>query len=117
MNNLNNIASNENIPLKQIYSMLKPSSDSTSSSLNGETQKNFSNNNNIKIYNLNNNQKIKNIKSINMEILNINDINEDIFPKERMGGNLNYISNDYSNIEINNSFNSNSLENIFFKNK
>ena len=120
MNNLNNIASNENIPLKQIYSMLKPSSDSTSSSLNDENQKNFSENNNYKNYNLNNNQNIKNIKSINMEQLNINDINEDIFPKERLGGNLNYISNErnsYSIIKINNKLNSNSLDNIFLKNK
>ena len=112
MSNLNNI---HNVLLKEGKTENRIQNDSTSCSLNDENKRN-ENNNNLN-YKLNINQKLKNINQINMEIQNID---EDIFPKERLGGNLNYINSDlnlYSNIQINNKFNSNSVENIFAKNK
>ena len=110
MKNSNDIEQNNIMNLKQKNSQIKPSSDSTSSSLNEESQKFVNENNNN--YNLNINQNIKNIKSINMEI---ESINEDIFPKERLGGILNNERISYFSFE--NKYNSNTLEKIFSKNK
>ena len=64
----------------------KPQSDSTSASLGDEAQKIFFLNNTKNKLSLNNNN-INNKN--NMELQSIND---DIFPKERQGGNCNYIN-------------------------
>ena len=109
MKNSNDIIPNINLDLKQVTSHQKPVSDSTSTSLNEEPQKNLYEHNNN--YNLNINQNIKNIKLINMEIENIN---EDIFPKERLSGNANYKCIDR---RVNNKYNTNIIENILSKNK
>ena len=89
----------------------KPQSDSTSASFGDEAQKLFTENNTNNKLNLNNNNKNKN----NMELQSVND---DIFPKERQGGSSNYFNtelNIQSNIQINS--NVNSPENTFEKNK
>ena len=113
MNSIKNIVENSNLDLKQDNSQQKPISDSTSSSINDENQKNFYEANIHKKLNIN--QNIKNNKTNNMEIQNLN---EDIFPSERMSGDINNINKErnlYSIININNQLNSNSLENIFSK--
>ena len=83
-------------PTKETFNQ-KPQSDSTSASLGDEAQKNFYlNNPNNKLSLNNNNINNKN----NMELQSIND---DIFPKERQGGNYNYINDEinmYSDIQI-----------------
>ena len=89
----------------------KLQSDSTSASFGDENQKLFLENN------INNKLNLKNniINKKNMELQNIND---DIFPKERQGGSSNYFStelNMYGNIQINSS--ANSPENTLEKNK
>ena len=89
----------------------KPQSDSTSASFGDEAQKLFIENNTNNKLNLKNNNKNKN----NMELQSVND---DIFPKERQGGSSNYFNtelNNQSNIQINS--NVNSPENTFEKNK
>ena len=113
MNNLNDIDQNDVLDIKKINSQVKPSSDSTSSSLNEESQKLSTEKYNN--YNLNINQNNKYIKSINMEI---ETINEDIFPKERLGGNLKYINYERnSGPLIDNKYNSNALNTIFSEKK
>ena len=112
MKNFNNM---NNFLLKEDKSENRIQNDSTSCSLNDENKRN-ENNNNFN-YKLNINQKILNINQINMEMQNID---EDIFPKERLGGNLNYINNDlnsYSTIQIKNKFNALPLETTLDKNK
>ena len=93
----------------------KPQSDSTSASLGDEAQKIFFLNNTKNKLSLNNNN-INNKN--NMELQNIND---DIFPKERQGGNYNYINEDinmYNELQINSGSTSiKKPENMFEKNK
>ena len=87
----------------------KPQSDSTSASFGDETQKLFLDSN------INNKLNIKKINKNNMELQNIN---EDIFPKERQGGSYNYFNTELNmngNIQINS--NANSAENTLEKNK
>ena len=87
----------------------KPQSDSTSASFGDETQKLFLDSN------INNKLNLKKNNKNNMELQNIN---EDIFPKERQGGSYNYFNTElsmYGNIQINS--NANSAENTLEKNK
>ena len=104
-----NTDSNSNFPISKNFHQ-NSRSDSTSSSLNEENNKPINKNNFI----LNNN--IKNtMKENNIDLKNLN---EDIFPKERFEGNLinsNEKKKKYSFNQINNV--ANSLENFFLKNR
>ena len=96
---------------KSDTSTQKPQSESTSASFGDDAQKVIIENNNINKLNLKKNINNKN----NMELQNIN---EDIFPKERQGGSSNYFNQELnlnSNIQINS--NTNSPEITFEKNK
>ena len=87
----------------------KPQSDSTSASFGDEAQKFVLDSN---IYN-----KL-NLKKNNKNNMELQNTNEDIFPKERQGGSYNYFSAElgmYGNIKINSKTNSN--ENTSQKNK
>ena len=111
--NFNNNDSNNIFPLKQTDFQPKSTFDSTLSSLNEESHK-FINKIN---YILNINQNINTMKENNIDLQNIN---EDIFPKERFEGNFNNVNekgNKYSFNQINDITNSNSLEYIFSKTK
>ena len=109
MNFLNNIEPRDDLDLKQDNSHQKPTHESTTTSINDESQKNFIETNIYYSNNINNNY------SINMELQNDN---EDIFPPERLGGDFKYINyerNSYS--MLNNQLNSDVIGNIFEKNR
>ena len=102
---------NNAIASKPGTNIQKPQSDSTSASFGDEAQKLFLENNTNNKLNLKNN--INNKK--NMELQSIND---DIFPKERQGGSSNYFNTEFNfsgNIQINSS--TNPQENKLEKNK
>jgi len=109
MNFLNNIEPRDDLDLKQDNSHQKPAHESTTTSINDESQKNFIETNIYYSNNINNNY------SINMDIQNDS---EDIFPPERLGGDFKYINDERNNYSIlNNQLNSNVIENIFAKNR
>ena len=109
MNFLNNIEPHDDLDLKQDNSHQKPTHESTTTSINDESQKNFIETNIYYSNNINNNY------SINMDIQNNN---EDIFPPERLGGDFKYINDERNTYSIlNNQLNSNIIEKIFEKNR
>ena len=109
MNFLNNIEPRDDLDLKQDNSHQKPTHESTTTSINDESQKNFIETNIYYSNNINNNY------SINMELQNDN---EDIFPPERLGGDFKFMNDERNSYSmLNNQLSSNIIDNIFEKNR